>query len=178
MLAPFDIFRIEANEEVLWVTCAEDWKSARSAVQQLMASSPNEYLIFSHRTNNRLRVKPRPAAQRTTKAAIFQIAYDQVLMASRAELLKAYGFNVFSVLGNAGAKEALTGGLQYSLFIIGHGAPPDARKEMAQWLKAKYPQVPILALNPPYQQELAPADYNLVLNGPEEWLFVVEASTS
>ena len=42
----------------------------------------------------------------------------------------------------------------------------------------EYPKVPILALNPPYQEELKPADYNLVLNGPEEWLFVVEASTS
>ena len=49
---------------------------------------------------------------------------------------------------------------------------------MADWLKERYPKVTILALNPPYQQELAPADYNVVLNGPEEWLFVVEASTA
>ena len=52
------------------------------------------------------------------------------------------------------------------------------RKDMADWLKEKYPKVEILALNPPDEQRLAPADYNLVLNGPEEWLFVVEACTA
>ena len=66
----------------------------------------------------------------------------------------------------------------YALFIIGHTASPRVRKEMADWLKEKYPKVEILALNPPNQQRLAPADYNVVLNGPEEWLFVVEASTT
>jgi hypothetical protein len=178
MLPPFDIFSVEPNGEVLWIKAAEDWKSARLDVQELMASSPREYLIFSHRTNNRLLVKPRPATQRTTKPVIFQIAYDEVLMATRAELLKADGFTAISVLGNEAAKEALANGANYSLFILGHSASPDARKELAEWLKAKYPKVPILALNPPYQEELKPADYNLVLNGPEEWLFVVEASTS
>lgn len=178
MLAPFDIFRVEPNGEVVWLQAAEDWKSARLVVQQLMASSPREYLIFSHRTNNRLLVKPRPATQRTTKPVIFQIAYDAVLMATRSELLKADGFTVISVLGNEAAKQALANGGDYSLFIIGHSGSPNVRKELADWLKAKYPKVPILALNPPYQQELKPADYNLVLNGPEEWLFVVEESTS
>jgi hypothetical protein len=48
---------------------------------------------------------------------------------------------------------------------------------MANWLRTKYPKVEILALNPPYQPQLTPANYNVVLNGPEEWLFVVEAST-
>jgi len=99
-------------------------------------------------------------------------------MASRAELLKADGFTVVSALGNEAAKEALADGADYSLFILGHSASPGARKAMANWLKSKYPKVPILALNPPYQEELKPADYNLVLNGPEEWLFVVDASTS
>ncbi len=178
MLPPFDIFSVEPNGEVVWLQAAEDWKLARLAVQELMASAPKEYLIFSQRTNNRLLVKPRPATQRKTKPLIFQIAYDEVLMATRAALLKADGFTVISVLGNEAAKEALANGADYSLFILGHSASPDARKAMADWLKAKYPKVPILALNPPYQEELKRADYNLVLNGPEEWLFVVEASTS
>lgn len=178
MLPPFDIFRVEPHGEVLWVKSAEDWKSARLAVQELMASSPDEYLIYSHRTNNRLLVKPRPAAQPATKPVVFQIAYDELLMATRAALLKADGFAVVSALGNEAAKKALANGQDYSLFILGHAEAPNARTEMAHWLKATYPKVPILALNPPYHQELKPADYNLVLNGPEEWLFVVEASTS
>jgi hypothetical protein len=99
-------------------------------------------------------------------------------MVSRAELLRADGFRVISVLGNEAAKAALATPQDFSLFIMGHAAAPNVRREMAEWIKAKYPKTPILALNPPYQQQLAPADYNVVLNGPEEWLFVVEASTA
>ena len=178
MLAPFDIFRVEPNGEVLWIKSAEDWKSARSAVQDLLASSPYEYLIYSHRTNNRLLVKQRRPLKRTTKPLIFQVAYDEALVATRAALLEAHGFRVVSVVGNEAAKVALASDPDCSLFIIGHAETPRVRKEMADWLKLKYPKVPILALNPPYQQELAPADYNVILNGPEEWLFVVEASTT
>ena len=178
MLAPFDIFRVEPHGEVRWLRAAEDWKSARLAVQELMASSPDEYLIFSHRTNNRLLVKPRPPMERTTRPLIFQIAYDEMLMATRAELLKADGFAVGSALGNEAAKNALANGLDCSLFILGHAASADVRKEMADWLKVKYPKVPILALNSPSQRELKSADYNLALTAPEEWLFVVESSTS
>ncbi len=176
MLPPFDIFRVEADGGVLWIKSAADLKSARLAVKDLMASSPHEYLIHSHATNNDLAIKPTPANKQRSKV-IFQIAYDERLMASRAELLKAHGFTVISVLGNEAAKAALVTPQDYALFIVGHAASPKVRKEMADWLKAKYPNVEILALNPPYQQQLTPADYNLVLNGPEEWLFVVEAST-
>jgi len=142
-----------------------------------MASSPDEYLIHSYSTNNSLAVKP-PANKQTAKPVIFQIAYDESLMASRAELLKARGFRVVSVLCNEAAKAALATPQDYALFIVAHACTPSVRKEMADWLKVKYPKVEILALNPPYQPQLERADYNVVLNGPEEWLFVVEASTA
>jgi hypothetical protein len=177
MLPPFDIFKREDGREV-WIKSVEDFKSARVAVKELMTVSPHEYIIHSHRTNNELVVKPRSTANRKSKPRVFQIAYDETLMASRAALLESDGFTVLSVLGNDAAKAALEKTESFSLFIIGHGSPPTTRREMADWLKTNYPNVPILALNPPYQQELAPADYNLVLNGPEEWLFVVEASTA
>ena len=70
----------------------------------------------------------------------------------------------------------LPDGIKILLFIIGHNANPQVRKEIAAWLKSKYSRVPILALNPPYQQELKLADYNIILNGPEEWLFIVEST--
>lgn len=177
MLPPFDIFKLEADGEVLWVKSAPDLKSARLAVQELMATSPYEYIIHSHRTNNGLTIKPPSSAKLNAKPLVFQIAYDQRLLASRADLLKSHGFTVVSVLGNEAALAALAKPREYALFIIGHGAPPNARTEMANWLKTHYPNVEILALNPPYQEELKPADYNVILNGPEEWLFVVEAST-
>jgi hypothetical protein len=178
MLPPFDIFRVEAHCEVAWVKSAADLKSARLAVKALIKSSPGEYLIHSHSTHHGLIVKPSPAKKQRAKPVIFQIAYDERLIASRAELLKANGFAVVSVLGNEAAKAALKTRWDYALFIIGHAASPKVRKEMADLLKARYPKVEILALSRSYQQRLAPADYNVVLNGPEEWLFVVEASTA
>jgi hypothetical protein len=178
MLPPFDIFRVEANGEVLWVRSAEDLKSARAAVQDLMRTSPHEYVIHSHGTNNDLAVRPRKQGERKAKPIVFQIAYDKILMESRTELLKAHGFEVVSVFGNEEAKALLANPRDYVLFIVGHAATPKIRSEMASWLKSKYPKIPILALNPPYQQELKPADYNIILNGPEEWLFIVEATAA
>jgi hypothetical protein len=177
MLPPFDIFKIEENGDVLWIRSADDLKAARLAIVDLMAASPHEYIIHSHNTNNDLIIKP-STKRRTEKPVIFQIAYDEQLMKTRAELLKSHGFTVISVIGNEAAKAALAAPRHYSLFIIGTSAPNKVRREMADWLKANYPKVPLLALNPPYQQELEPADYNVILNGPEEWLFVVEASTA
>jgi hypothetical protein len=177
MLPPFDIFRVEANGEVLWIKPAEDLKSARLTVTELMAASPHKYIIHSHSTNNDLVIKP-PTGEKKAKPVIFQIAYDAQLLGTRAEVLKAHGFEVISVLGNEAAKAALSTPRHYSLFILGTSAPIKVRREMAAWLKSNYPKVPLLALNPPYQKELEPADYNVILNGPEEWLFVVEASTA
>jgi len=41
---------------------------------------------------------------------------------------------------------------------------------MVDWLKARYPHVKILALNSANHRQLAGADYNAILNGPDEWL--------
>lgn len=48
---------------------------------------------------------------------------------------------------------------------------------MVVWLKTKYRNVPIVALNSP-GRELPGADYNAVLNGPETWLPIVEAAAA
>lgn len=53
-----------------------------------------------------------------------------------------------------------------------HFLPEETRREMVDWLKAEYPTVKILALNPPNQQVLG-ADYNMPQNGPEKWLPIV-----
>ena len=178
MLPPFDIFRLEPAGEVLWLKSADTFKSARAAVQELMETSPHEYIIHSHGTNNDLVVRPPKQGEYKAKPIVFQIAYDRTLMQTRAELLKAHGFEVVSVLGNEEAKSALANSRDYVLFIVGHAANPKVRSEMAFWLKSKFPKTPILALNPPFQQELKPADYNIILNGPEEWLFIVEATAA
>lgn len=43
---------------------------------------------------------------------------------------------------------------------------------MAVWLKAKYPEVKILARKPP-NQEVLRADYNAQQNPPENWLPII-----
>ena len=65
---------------------------------------------------------------------------------------------------------------QYDFFIVGHAAADQVREEMVLWLKAHYPGVRILALNPPKVSELAGADYNVKLNGPETWLPVIASA--
>jgi hypothetical protein len=46
---------------------------------------------------------------------------------------------------------------------------------MVGWLKANYPKVKILALNPSKDQ-LIGADYNVVLNDHDEWLSLLAAA--
>jgi len=47
------------------------------------------------------------------------------------------------------------------LFIVDYTSPERTRKEMGGWLKANYPKVKIIALNPAKDQ-LIGADYNVV----------------
>jgi hypothetical protein len=101
---------------------------------------------------------------------VFQIAYDSGLASARTSVLRLQGYEVVSVIGNEAAKVVLSMPEQYDFFIVGHAAEDQVRKEMVLCLKAHYPGVPILALNPPKASELAGADYNVKLNGPETWL--------
>lgn len=104
---------------------------------------------------------------------MFQIAYDEMLLITRAQLLKNRGYEVTSVLGNDAAKCAIDTRQNHRLFIVGHAAPRETREEMVRWLKANFPNTKILVVNPPSSAILAGADYNVVLNGPEEWLSIV-----
>src|SRR5690349_19099411 len=145
MLPPFDIFRIEDNGEVVWIRSADDLKTARVAVEKLMAASPHEHIIHSDKTNNDLVIKP-PMAKRRAKPASFQMPSDRQLLASRAALLTSPGFSLTSRLGTEAARAALAKAQEYALCIIAHSAPTKARKEITDWPKAKTSKVAILAL--------------------------------
>jgi len=112
-----------------------------------------------------------PLAGRSIKR-IFQIAYDEESRLQRAELLLGCGYGVISVLGNEAAKLLLSSIQHYDLFIVGPDAPEETRREIVSWLKAEYPEVKILALNPSHQQVLR-ADYSVRQNGPETLLPIV-----
>src|SRR5512146_2564184 len=104
---------------------------------------------------------------------IFQIAYSEELMVTRAALLQQCGYKVRSALGNKNAKQALVSPAEYRLFIIGHAAETEVRQDMVRWLRQRYPHAKILALDPPYASGDCGADYRVVLDGPEEWLAFV-----
>ena len=105
---------------------------------------------------------------------VFQIAYTRELMFTREAVLKSRGYVVESVFGNEAAKKALETGGDYDMFMVGHAEPLNMRQEMVRWLRQKFPKAKILALNPPNVSRHPDADYNVTLNGPEEWLAVVQ----
>jgi CheY-like chemotaxis protein len=142
-----------------------------------MENSPGDYIILSHTTGNRIVLK-RDSFEMQRERRVFQIAYDHEQLEKRAGLLKKRGHQITSVMGNDAAIAALTQGADYDLIVVGHSAPENLRTEICGWIKIHHPQIPILALNPPFQRQLTGADYNLVLNGPEEWLLVVETASN
>jgi hypothetical protein len=64
------------------------------------------------------------------------------------------------------------------VFIVGHTAPEQTRKEMIDWLKANFPKVKIVALIPSADRQLLRADCNVVLNDWDEWLCLLTAAAS
>jgi len=109
---------------------------------------------------------------------VFQVAYEERRLEQRAGVLKRVGYEVISVVGNERAQAVLSLPQRVDLFIVGHKAPEQTRREIVVWLKAKYPKAHVLALNPPECLQLPGADYNVELNGPETWLPIVEAAVA
>lgn len=151
---------------------APDMERAKARVKVLMVSSPGEYLIMNQKTGERVSVKP------PVKRILFQIGYDEKGLNARAELLRRFGHEVISVSGNESAKLALASYRNVDLFIVGHTATDQTRAEMVDWLKANYPKVKIVALNPSRDRQLAGADCNVILNDTDEWLSLLAAAAS
>ncbi len=144
--------------------------------QASVEQDPKKLYQLVRRINELLEAKDRQPSNvmpRSRDGGIFQIAYDEMLLTARAELLKSRGYEVSSALGNNDAQRVLGNGGTYRFFIVGHAAAKETREEMVRWLKMNFPHARILALNPPEGPNLAEVDYNLVLNGPEEWLSIV-----
>lgn len=103
---------------------------------------------------------------------VFQIDYAEGPALRRTELLKSRGYSVMEVIGNRAAKAVLSSIPHCDFFIVGDDAPEQTRMAMVDWLKAHYPRVKVLAFNPRNQQ-VANADYNVLENGPENWLSII-----
>ena len=57
MIAPFDLFRTEADGSVKWLGVCADLVAAKARVAELSAALPGEYFVFSQTTGNRLFIK-------------------------------------------------------------------------------------------------------------------------
>jgi CheY-like chemotaxis protein len=170
MLPPFDIFKVEGTE-LRWMEAVADLDRAKARVKMLSASSPGEYLIADQKTGQKISIKS------SAKRILFQIGYDEKGLNARAELLRRFGHEVVSVTNNEAAKAALSSVRDVDVFIVGHLAPEQTRKEMVAWLKTNFPKVKIVALNPSRDQ-LPGADCNVILNDHGEWLSLLAATAN
>ena len=158
----------------------EEWEilCAKASVEQ----DPQKLLSYVKRINELLETKRARLQGRNfvdverRGKRVFQIAYEELRLIARAEILRQRGYEVVSVLGNEDALRVLTKGGQYRIFLIGHKAPKKERQEIVRWIKANFPGAKILALNPPKNGGLPEADFNFVINGPEEWLAAISSA--
>ena len=169
MYRVYEIFEVPPNGSPQRVTVVSGLEFARMVLEGLAKRTTNE--CFAADAETRQVVMQKNLAPATLRR-IFQIAYDMDLGLRRAEVLRSRGYGVISVVGNDAAKVLLSSPQHYDLFIVGHSAPEEIRREIVAWLKAQYPSVKILALNPPDHQ-LPAADYNVRHNETETWLPIV-----
>ena len=168
----YEIFEVMPNGSPQRVTVVSGLEFAKVAIQDLAKHTSNECSVVDATTHQVIIQMNVARAKLRATRRIFQIAYDVDLGLRRAELLRSRGYGVICVMGNQAAKLLLSSIQHYGLFIVGHAALEETRREIVDWLRAEYPKIKILALNPPNQQILR-ADYNVRQNGPENWLPIV-----
>ena len=168
MLSPFHVFKVKSDGSRHWLEGAVSVERATARVKVLAASSPGEYVI----TNLTGKVEFPP------KRIMFQIGYDEKELNARGEMFRRCGLEVISVADNESAKRALSSIRDVDVFVVGHAAPEQTRKEMVEWLKATFPKVKIVALIPSANRELSRADYNIVLNDWDKWPSLLASAAS
>jgi hypothetical protein len=165
----FNIFECLADGSVRWCEEASSLIKARRLVRELVRTRKSEFFAMQLPTRAIIFHSEAPALGRR----VFQIAYTERLCHERAHLLRTLGYGVLSVIGSEAAKRLLRTvhirPADIDLFMVGHAAPEAEREETVAWLKARYPLVRVLALNPP-DTRIPGADHNVPLNGPEVWL--------
>lgn len=175
----YDLFERFRDQSTAWRGSAHGLENTLRNLQELAKKTSNECVaIFTPTRQIVALLNISQHGQLAAKRVVFQVAYDEHRLVTRSALLKHNGYEVISVIGNEEAKVVLSSPQHCDLFIVGDTAAEQTRKEMIVWLKAKYPQVHIVALNPQECRQLAGADYNAMLNGPETWLPIVDAAVS
>ncbi len=173
----YDLFERSQDGSLIWRGSVHGLENARRKLQELAKRTTNECFAIHTPTRQIVAlVNIAQAGQLRAKRVVFQIEYDEHRLVSRIELLKQNGYEVVSVVGNEAAKIVLSSPQDCDLFIVGHAAAEQTRREMVDWLKARYPHIKIIALSSPDHQKIDAVDYNVILNGPGEWLSIVAAA--
>lgn len=173
----YELFEQLPDGSTIWRACASGLPNVRLKLQEIARKTTNQCFAMYFPTKEIVARLNVPASRgAAVKPLVFQIAYDNRQATARTAALRLHGYEVVSVIGNEAAKIILGMHQRCDFFIVGHAAPDQTREEMVAWLKVKYPDVQILALNPPRIPELAGADYNVKLNGPETWLPVIASA--
>jgi DNA-binding NtrC family response regulator len=107
---------------------------------------------------------------------IFQIAYYDSLLSTRALLLEQSGYAVSSALGNEQAKAAARSlPPAIDLVLIGFSGTYVQRAAMIHWIKKQHPELPVVALQAHASEKFAEADAVALAERPERWLAAVTA---
>jgi hypothetical protein len=171
----YDLFEQMPDGSPMWRGHASGLLEVRRKLTELSKGTLNECFAMHLPTKEVVaRINVRTA--KGTKPVVFQITYNSNLGGARAEFFRLHGYEVISAIGNEAARVLLTIPQQFDLFVVGDGAPQEARREMVSWLKANYPNLRILAVNSPAVGALPGADYNARLNGPESLLPLMAAA--
>lgn len=166
----YELFQHLPDGRLTWCGLVRSLQAAQVTVWLLADETGNECLAMDPTGSETILSRtPLRGAKR-----IFQVAYSKAL-ASRAHLLRRSGYDVTSVSGNLAAQFALRGHPHYDLFVIGHGASQRIRTEMAIWLRARYPDSGIVALNR-HGQVIDGLRYNAPNEPAATWLPVISAA--
>jgi CheY-like chemotaxis protein len=168
MYREYEIFEVLPNGASSRKAIVSGVEFAQLTLAELAKNTPNECYAAEVKSHRIVAHMNMPSA----KWRVFQITYDETLGYAKAELLRQLGYEVVSAVGNEMAKQLLGYNQHYDLFIVGHSAPAETRKEMVRWLQQKFPNVRILALNSS-QDPLPGADFNVKDTGAQNWLPIV-----
>lgn len=105
--------------------------------------------------------------------SILYIHYDPDLAGIRQQVVNRFGYEVSSATGSDEARR-MARTRRFDLVILGHAAPEEERRRMANWLKANLPGVPVLALCPAPFQTVDYGDYQADAHNPDAWMSMVE----
>ena len=171
----YEIFEILADGSPIWRGHAPGLPDARLLLERIAAKTKNECIAMHLLTRQiAARINVGGASGRGSKPLVFQVAYgDNALATERGELLKLHGYEVVSVIGNEAAKLVLDLEETWDFFVVGYDAPKEVREEMVAWIKGRFPEVKVLAVNDPAVPELPGADYNVIQGIPDPALAVL-----